>query len=92
MSNIIWLYGLGGAEDMYRVVDHVSIKREEAGIREMKLQAMWMRQSMPSIKLVYAIDQRPGLAQDYKNAWRKNPIESHAIFKDILEREGNLIT
>ena len=88
MPKRIYLYGLAGAENMYRVVDHMYIDGDKYSTKEAKLQAAWMKSCKPSIEQVYVIDQRPGLATDYKHAWRHNSIESHAIFKDILEREG----
>lgn len=91
MPKKIYLYGLAGAESMYRVVTHSYIDDEFRTIKDMKLHAMWMKSKMPSVEHVYAIDQRPGLAADYKNAWRHNSIESYAIFKDILEREGIMV-
>lgn len=47
-----------------------------------------MKMKYPNIERVFAIDNGRGLARDYREACKKNSIESHAIFKDILEREG----
>ena len=51
-----------------------------------------MRMKYPNIERVFAIDNGRGLARDYANALKTNTIESHAIFKDILEREGLELT
>lgn len=45
----------------------------------------------PDVEHVYAIDNRYGLRRDYKESMKQNSIESHYIFKDILEREGMLV-
>ena len=72
----VYLYGLGGADQMYRVVRYSAIEIDNlvgtnyGVIRTLKYEAAMMR----------------------INAWKKNTIESHAIFKDILEREGLELT
>lgn len=50
--------------------------------------ASMMKIRYPNIERVYAMDNRHGLRRDYTVASKKNSIESWAIFKDILEREG----
>lgn len=87
----IFLYGIAGAAEAYRIVSHTYIDEAEYSIRNIMGHAGWMRIKHPTIEHVYAIDMRPGLANDYKRAWKQNSIESYAVFKDILEREGLLI-
>ena len=89
--NRVYLYGLAGASEMYRIVSHMYIDTEKYGYdtRVEKEEARNMAWKNPSIKRVYAISMRPGLARDYTEAWTKNSIESYNIFKDILEREGH---
>ena len=89
--NRVYLYGLAGASEMFRIVNHEYIDVETYGYSTQyeNYRAREMARENPSIKRVYAISMRPGLARDYKNAWTKNSIESYAIFKDILEREGH---
>ena len=84
----IYLYGLAGAEQKYRIVTHSYIDEDNYSIRNIAGHAAWMAHTNSSVEHVYAIDMRPGLAYDYKRAWTRNSIESYAIFKDILEREG----
>lgn len=94
----VYLYGLGGADQMYRVVRYSAIEIDNlvgtnyGVIRTLKYEAAMMRMKYPNIERVFAIDNGRGLARDYTNAWKKNTIESHAIFKDILEREGLELT
>lgn len=87
----IFLYGLAGADEMYRVVRYSYIEAENISIKNIVGHAGWLRFKNPTIEHVYAIDERAGLAGEYRTAWKRNTIESHAIFKDILEREGLLI-
>lgn len=47
-----------------------------------------MRARNPSIQHVYTIFDRRGLLWDYREAVKKNSVESWQIFKSILEYEG----
>lgn len=87
MKSII-LYGLGGAEKQYKVLAYWCIHEEHISINEIKTQALIMRVRNPSIKNVFAIDNRFGLKSDYTRSFKTNSIESCAIFKDLLERDG----
>lgn len=85
----ILLYGIGGAIKEYAVLKYYAIYEDEPDfVGTIKRAAEWMRANNPSIVTVYMISNRRGLYRDYKESIRKNSIESHAIFRDILEREG----
>lgn len=84
----IYLYGISGADQAYRVLKYQFIIEEEISIKEILYTATMMRVRNPSIEHVYAIDNRRGLKYDLQTAMKRNSIESWAIFKDILEREG----
>lgn len=94
----VYLYGLGGADQMYRVIRYSAIEIDNlvgtnyGVIRTLKYEATMMRMKYPNIERVFVIDNGRGLARDYANALKTNTIESHAIFKDILEREGLELT
>ena len=94
----VYLYGLGGADQMYRVIRYSAVEIDNlvgtnyGVIRTLKYEASVMRMKYPNIERVFAIDNGRGLARDYANALKTNTIESHAIFKDILEREGLELT
>lgn len=89
--NQIILYGLGGARDKYRVMKYFVIFDDNVSIRTMKNEAEVLKIKNPSIEHVYAVDNRRGLKKDFEESIRQNSIESCAIFKDIIEREGLLI-
>ena len=89
--NQIILYGLGGARDKYRVMKYFVIFDDNVSIRTMKNEAEVLRIKNPSIEHVYAVDNRRGLKKDFEESIHQNSIESCAIFKDIIEREGLLI-
>ena len=84
----IYLYGISGADQAYRVLKYQFLMDEDISIREIVHTATMMQVRNPSIEHVYAIDNRRGLRYDLQTALKKNSIENWAIFKDILEREG----
>lgn len=94
----VFLYGLGGADQMYRVVRYTPVEVDNllgtsfGVIRTLKYEAQIMKMKFPNVERVFAIDNGRGLIRDYNLAWKQNTIESHAIFKDILEREGLELT
>lgn len=86
----IFLYGISGAQDQYRVVEYwfINIEKEPMTIKNLLYHAISLKVWNPGIEQVYAIDDRRGLRQDYMKSCKKNSIESWAIFKNILQTEG----
>ena len=84
----VFLYGIGGANDHFRVIRYVRIDGDEICIETFKYEASVMRMRYPGIKRVFAIDNRPGLRRSYMDTIKKNSIESCVIFRDLLERSG----
>ena len=84
----IFLYGLSGPEDQYRVVRYSRIRENSISINEIIDTADMMRIRYPSIKQVWAIDSTLELYYDYRDAFKRNSVEGWIIFKDILERDG----
>ena len=84
----IFLYGIAGADNKYRVLRYACIDEANFSINNIRYAAQLMRIHNPSIQHVYALDNRYGLRRDYMESIKKNTIESCAIFKDILERDG----
>lgn len=87
MNNLI-LYGIGDAKYQYRVLKYFCIYDERIDIAEVKRIARTMQVINPSIEHVYLISNRHGLKREFQESIKWNSIESCAIFKDILEREG----
>ena len=87
MKNLI-LYGIGTARSQYRVLRYFYIYDENADVAEIKRIARMMQVVNPSIEHVYLISNRHGLKREFQESIKRNSIESCAIFKDILEREG----
>lgn len=84
----VFLYGIGDADVMYRVLYYRYLEDQEISFRGMDAEAEFMMAVNPSIKEVYAIFDRRGLYWDYMEAVKKNSIESWQVFKSILEYEG----
>lgn len=89
--NQIILYGMSGAETQYRVLKYFCVHDEEVSIAKLKRHAAYMVMSNPGIERVFAVDNRYGLKREYIESYKKNTIESCAIFKDTLEREGIVV-
>lgn len=87
----VFLYGIGNADVMYRVLYYRYLEDREISFRGMDAEAEFMMAVNPSIKEVYAIFDRRGLYWDYMEAVKKNSIESWQVFKSILEYEGRRI-
>ena len=86
--NRIYLYGIAAANDNYAIIRYQAVDVEHRPIDAIKVEAEIMRMDYPSIKTVYAIDARGGLANDYRMAIKRNSVEGFIVFKDILERKG----
>ena len=87
----VFLYGIGDADVMYRVLYYRYLEDREISFRGIDAEAEFMMTVNPSIKEVYAIFDRRGLYWDYVEATKKNSIESWQVFKSILEYEGRRI-
>lgn len=87
MKNLI-LYGIGNARYQYRVLRYFYVYDENTDVAEIKRIARTMQVVNPSIEHVYLISNRHGLKREFQESIKRNSIESCAIFKDILEREG----
>lgn len=90
MKNVI-LYGLSGANKMYKALGYFCVYDQEATICDIKNIAKDMRDTNPSIEHVYMISNRYNLKMEYTRSITKPSIEACAIFKDTLEREGILV-
>lgn len=84
----IYLYGIGGPNDGYRVIRHVCIDQEDVSIMTFKYEAANMRLRYPGVQRVFAMDDSHGLYRSYMESIRKNSIESRMVFLDLLERQG----
>lgn len=89
MTNVI-LYGIGGADDNYRVLMYYKFY-EETTISGIVSNACIMADFNPSIQRVYAIDGSSELYWDYMKTIKHPSLEKSVIFKTILEDKGLLV-
>lgn len=88
MTRQVYIYGLGGADKMYKVLAYHFITEEEITIANIVYQASMLKMRNPSVETVYAIDNYHGLRNDFKASMYRSTIENCAIFKNILETQG----
>lgn len=87
MKQVI-LYGIAGASKQYKAIKYWIIEEGYVSMTYIRRCANIMRMENPTIEHVYALDNRPGLCREFRYSTKVNSIESCAIFKDTLEREG----
>ena len=87
MKQII-LYGIAGASKQYKAIRYWVIDADDYTTWYAKYCANVMRTENPTIEHVYQMDNRYGLKREFQMSVKQNSIESCAIFKDTLEREG----
>lgn len=88
MTRQVYIYGLGGADKMYKVLAYHFITEEEITITNIVYHASMLKARNPSVETAYAIDNYPGLRSDCKASMYKSTIENCTIFKNILEMQG----
>lgn len=93
MDRRLFIYGIGGADDNYRVVAYQYIKVNESSdiTRDAHAVARWLRYRNPSIKYAYGISDSADLARMYKKARKTNSVEDNVCFKLMLEDTGFII-
>lgn len=84
----MYLYGISGAENGYRVVRYTCIDERDFSVMTINYEAAIMRRRYPSIEHVYILDNRRGLGECFMRTFKENSIDGWISFKDILEREG----
>ena len=91
--NRLYLYGIAGADDNYRVVTHVYIDSDTQSItvRNIVNHAAWIKYKYPGVEHVYVIDGSRNLGVNYMDTVRRNTMEKNVEFKHILEMEGLLV-
>lgn len=87
----IYLYGLAGAADKYRIVRYSCMTSENLSVKDIIGHAAWLKYKNPTVEHVYAIDNRGGLGYECMITMKRNTIEGNVIFKDMLERDGLMI-
>ena len=93
MNRRLFIYGIGGADDNYRIVSYqfIEISRSYDISKDSHAIAAWLRYRNPTIKYAYAIVESADIAQMYKKARKTNSVEDNVCFKLMLEETGFII-
>lgn len=84
----IYLYGIAGAVDHYKVIRYSCVDGDGMTIMALKYEAARLRMDYPNIERVYAVDASPSLYRSYMKTTRKDSMEVCMSFRDMLERQG----
>lgn len=84
----IYLYGIAGAADHYKVVRYSCVDGDGMTIMSLKYEAAMLRMDYPNIVRVYAVDVSPSLYRSYMETIRKDSMEVCVSFRDMLMRQG----
>ena len=85
-SRQIILYGLGGPDINYVPLEYYNMFEEDVSIITIRHHAEFMAEHNPTIKEVWAVDNRKGLKHDYMHAIKKHSVDSGVEFRSMLER------
>ena len=88
MAKKVYLYAFN---NLLKVVDYMFLEGDAISVRDMLRLARWMTNTNPESVVVYAVDDRPGLYKDYKEAVKTPDFTKHVEFADLISREGILI-
>ena len=84
----IYLYGIAGVADHYKVVRYSCVDSDGMTIMALKYEAARLRMDYPNIGHVYAVDANPSLYRSYMDVIRKDLMEVCISFRDMLMRQG----
>lgn len=84
----LYLYGIGGAEDGFRVIRYCEINQADLSALTLRYEATDMLMHYKSIRRFFVIDNRPGLARLCVQSIKTRDVEKALIFLDILEKQG----
>lgn len=82
----IILYGLGGADINYVPLAYYNVFENDISIITIRHHAEYMVELNPTIKEVWAVDNRRGLKHNYMYAVKKHSVDSGVEFRSMLER------
>lgn len=90
MKQTIYVYGLAGAEQQYRVIRYsfFNVNKVKHVMEEVRIQADWLRSHDSAIEYVYAVDGGNGLKYMYLDAVKRRSVETNVLFKTLLEQRG----
>ena len=88
MAKRVYLYAF---DFLFRIVDCKFLEGEAITVANMRRLAGWMADSYPSRVTVYAVDNRPGLYKDFREAIDLRDFTKQLAFADMVSHEGVLL-
>lgn len=89
MARRVYLYAFNSVS---RIVDTKYLEGDAISVRNMRRLAKWMTDiGLESVR-VYAVDNRPGLYNEFMESVTTKDFTKHVEFADIIIREGIPIT
>lgn len=86
MTRRVYLYAF---DALYNIVDCRFLEDEAITVRNMKRLADWMTENVESFEVrVYAVDNRPGLYQEFRESVKRNDFTTMLEFADTVRDEG----
>ena len=81
----VYLYAF---DSNHKCRGHKYLEGDAITMRNIKALAKMMRSYDISIRYIYAVDNRPGLQQDFKDGVYTNDFVEHIAFEDLIKYEG----
>lgn len=85
MAKRVYLYAF---DSLCRIVNCKYLEEEAISVTNVLRLAEWMAESLPISMRVYAVDNRPGLYQDFREAIDLRDFTKQLAFADMISREG----
>lgn len=88
----VFVYGIGGPEDNYKVVcyDSIDLNDMRYKMRNLNSIASRMFNLNDDVEEVYLIDQDKNLYYAYRKAYQADTVAEWIAFRDLLQRDGYL--
>ncbi len=85
MRKRVYLYAF---DFLCRIVDCKFLEGEAITVANMRRLANWMAESYPSQVTIWAVDNRPGLYKEFREAIDLKDFTNQLIFADTVSHEG----
>lgn len=88
MAKRVYLYGFN---HLLKIEDCKFLEGDAITVGNMLRLANWMAEVNPAMRVIYAVDNRPGLHKEYLESVKTEDFTKHVEFADTVSREGILL-
>lgn len=88
MAKRVYLYAF---DSLFKIVDCKFLQDDAISVTNMMRLADWMTEGIPAKLKVYAVDNRPGLYTDFREAIKTSDFTKQLEFADMVSHEGILL-